>query len=66
MCPVRGMGKVVARDETSATEPSRYNGRVLLEGEQVAQRSGLDYTNVRFGGIYGPGRMRLLVARRAL
>ena len=47
-------------DETSATEPSRYNGRVLLEGEQVAQRSGLDYTNVRFGGIYGPGRMRLL------
>ena len=47
-------------DETSVTDPSRYNGRVLLEGEKVAQCSGLDYINVRFGGIYGPGRMRLL------
>lgn len=41
-------------DEDSPTEPSRFNGEILLEAERVvAERAGLA---VRFSGIYGPGR----------
>ncbi|TWI57583.1 nucleoside-diphosphate-sugar epimerase [Pseudomonas duriflava] len=47
-------------DETSATEPSGYTGRVLLEAEQMAQASGIPATAVRLSGIYGPGREWLL------
>ncbi|GAA5216320.1 SDR family oxidoreductase [Corallincola platygyrae] len=45
-------------DESSATEPKRFSGKVLLEGEQFAQQQ--SGTVVRFSGIYGPGRGRLL------
>ncbi|SEP59203.1 MULTISPECIES: SDR family oxidoreductase [Pseudomonas] len=47
-------------DETSATEPEGYSGKILLEAEQVAQASGLPATAVRLSGIYGPGREWLL------
>lgn len=60
-------------DETSATEPSGFSGRRLLEGESLAldaARLGtvggatggaVESTAViRFGGIYGPTRTRLL------
>ncbi|MCV6627995.1 MAG: DUF1731 domain-containing protein [Cellvibrionaceae bacterium] len=47
-------------DENSPTEPSRYNGQRMLEAEQCLAASGLDYCIVRFSGIYGPGRQRLL------
>ncbi|MFC6476196.1 NAD-dependent epimerase/dehydratase family protein [Pseudomonas asuensis] len=47
-------------DETSATEPDGYSGKILLEAEQVAQASGLPSTAVRLSGIYGPGREWLL------
>lgn len=45
-------------DEDSPTEPSRFNGEILLEAEQlVAERAGV---TVRFSGIYGPGRDYLI------
>lgn len=47
-------------DESSPAEPPGFSGRRLLEAEQVIRESGLPHTIVRFGGIYGPGRDRLL------
>lgn len=47
-------------DEDSATEPTRYNGIRVLEAEQLLIQSPLPSTAVRFGGIYGGGRNRLL------
>ena len=47
-------------DETSPAHPGGFSGRRLLEAEQVIAASGFPYTIVRFGGIYGPGRERLL------
>ena len=46
-------------DEISPTEPTGYSGRLMLEAEQVALRSGIAATCVRLTGIYGPGRERL-------
>ncbi|MCG8458793.1 MAG: sugar nucleotide-binding protein, partial [Holophagales bacterium] len=48
-------------DENSATEPSGFSGRRLLEGEALTAGSGVEeVVAVRFGGIYGPTRTRLL------
>ncbi|MEE4303623.1 MAG: SDR family oxidoreductase [Wenzhouxiangella sp.] len=47
-------------DEESATEPARFNGRVLVEAETLAGRSAPEPVVVRFAGIYGPGRDYLL------
>ena len=47
-------------DEDSPTEPGRFQGRILLESEALARASGLTAITVRFGGIYGPGRTRLI------
>lgn len=47
-------------DEQSAAEPEDERGRILLASEQLALQSGLPATVVRFSGIYGPGRDRLL------
>ena len=45
-------------DEHSPTGPKRFNGRILLEAERVAlEAAGIV---VRFSGIYGPGRTRLI------
>jgi len=41
-------------DETSPTRPTSFRGEVLLEAEAMAAVS------LRLGGIYGPGRARLL------
>lgn len=46
-------------DEDSPTEPAGFSGRILLEGERLA-RELPDAVVVRLGGIYGPGRNRLL------
>lgn len=43
-------------DETSPTEPSKFNGRVLMEAESLAVDSAAEAVVVRFSGIYGPGR----------
>jgi nucleoside-diphosphate-sugar epimerase len=51
-------------DEDSATEPTAFSGQALLQGEAIAARWGREHgaaaCSVRFGGIYGPGRTRLV------
>jgi nucleoside-diphosphate-sugar epimerase len=47
-------------DETSATEPSSFAGRIQLEAEALTLASKIPSSVVRFAGIYGPGRERLL------
>lgn len=47
-------------DEESATEPTGFSGKRLLEAEQCLLSSGLPVCIVRFAGIYGPGRDLLL------
>ena len=47
-------------DEDSATEPPRFNGRVLLEAEAILRDAPETGINVRLSGIYGPGRTRLV------
>ncbi len=46
-------------DETSATEPRRFNGQIMLQAEQLSLRTGIA-TCLRFSGIYGPGRTRMI------
>jgi len=47
-------------DEGSETLPSRYNGRRVLEAEQLLRDSPWNHCVVRFSGIYGPGRERMI------
>lgn len=47
-------------DELSPTEPDGFSGKRLLEAEQVIKQSGFANSCVRFSGIYGPGRNRLI------
>ena len=47
-------------DETSPTTPEGFSGKRLLEAEQLIGQSGYAHTIVRFSGIYGPGRRRLI------
>ncbi len=51
-------GSVV--DETSPAEPRGFSGRMLLEGEALLAQAPLEATAIRFSGIYGPGRDRLV------
>lgn len=46
--------------EQSETAPSRFSGKRLLEAEALLRASELNSVSVRFSGIYGPGRERLL------
>lgn len=47
-------------NEDSPTEPTNFRGQAVLAGEQVMRSSMLNECIVRFSGIYGPGRDRLL------
>ena len=47
-------------DENSPTEPTHFAGSILLTGEAMIKTSGLNYTIIRFAGIYGGKRMRLI------
>lgn len=47
-------------DELSSVEPVRFSGQRVLDGERLAAESGHPATSIRFGGIYGPGRSRLI------
>ena len=47
-------------DEQSATNPASFSGKLLLEAEQQIQALPCAHTVVRFSGIYGPGRTRML------
>ncbi len=53
-------------DENSPAEPKTFSGKRLLEAEQVAADSGIPYSIIRFAGIYGPGRRRLIEQVKAL
>lgn len=52
-------------DESSATEPRQFSGRQILAAERKVLHSALPATVIRFGGIYGPGRLRLISKLRA-
>ncbi|MDH3686405.1 MAG: SDR family oxidoreductase [Myxococcales bacterium] len=47
-------------DESSPTEPGHFSGVRLLEAEALLRESEFPGVVVRFGGIYGPRRTRLL------
>jgi len=47
-------------DEESATQPRRFNGELLLAAERMLQAVVPGAIVVRLGGIYGPGRTRLI------
>lgn len=47
-------------DETSPTQPEGFSGQRLLEAEQTLFNSGYNSSILRFSGIYGPGRNRLI------
>ena len=52
-------------DEESPTEPRHFNGLRMLEAERLLLGSGLRATALRLGGIYGPGRTRLVESVRS-
>ena len=47
-------------DEDSVALPTTFAGQRLLEAEILLSSTGIAHTIVRIGGIYGPGRDRLL------
>lgn len=47
-------------DESSASIPASFNGRLLLEMETRARAASKDTIIARLSGIYGPGRERLV------
>lgn len=47
-------------DEDSTTDPQSFSGKLMLEAEQRLLSSTLPGTVVRFSGLYGPGRERLI------
>jgi len=47
-------------DESSPAEQKHFSGATLLEGERLVQSCSYPSTVVRLGGIYGPGRTRLI------
>ncbi len=47
-------------DENVPAEPTAFAGKKMLEAEQLLHDSGFANTVVRFSGIYGPGRTRLI------
>ena len=47
-------------DEDSPTEPDHFTGQRMLEAESRVSSSPWNSTCIRFGGIYGAGRERLL------
>lgn len=51
-------------DEDSPCAPTAFSGQRLLQGEQVVFAGAFPATIVRLGGIYGPGRTRLVESVR--
>lgn len=56
-------------DESTPASPGGFSGRVLVEAEQLLQArfsgTATAATSLRLGGIYGPGRTRLIDQVRA-
>lgn len=51
-------------DETTPAEPAHFTGSRVREGERLLAASGRPHVVLRLGGIYGPGRTRLLESVR--
>lgn len=47
-------------DEDTPARPAGFSGRCLREGEDLLWRAPYPATVIRFGGIYGPDRTRLI------
>ncbi len=47
-------------DESTDVQPTAFAGKKMLEAESKLHESGVPHTVVRFSGIYGPGRTRLI------
>lgn len=47
-------------DERSPCVPTAFNGKLLLQAEREIEKLGPGNCVVRFSGIYGPGRARLI------
>lgn len=47
-------------NENSSTVPESFSGQRLLEAEAIIKNSGFANSILRFSGIYGPGRNRLI------
>ena len=47
-------------DESTETEPTSFAGKEMLAAEKALQKSYISGTSVRFTGIYGPGRSRMI------
>jgi nucleoside-diphosphate-sugar epimerase len=54
----QSQGEIV--DEFSKTEPINFSGARLLEGEKLLSSFNGQATSLRFSGIYGPGRARMI------
>lgn len=51
-------------DEASPTEPRGFTGQRMLEAEGVLSEAPFSTVVLRLGGIYGPGRARMIAAVR--
>ncbi|MBQ0728265.1 MAG: NAD(P)H-binding protein [Thalassolituus oleivorans] len=51
-------------DETSETKPSSFAGKEMLAAEEALNAAHVPSTSVRFTGIYGPGRTRMIEQAR--
>ena len=47
-------------NEETQPEPNTFSGKILLAAEKIIQQSPCETSVIRFSGIYGPGRTRLL------
>lgn len=47
-------------DETTPTNPSGFNGRILLDAERWLAAQNIPSVSLRLAGLYGPGRLQLL------
>ncbi len=56
-------GSVV--DERTDPAPTGFTGKILLEGEALLGSAPFSATTIRFSGIYGPGRHRIVDEVRA-
>lgn len=51
-------------NEESPTEPTSFAGKELLQAEKALAKGYIPATSVRFPGIYGPGRNRMIEQAR--
>ena len=57
---VYGQSKGEWVDEQSSAEPKTETGKIIRQAEKSVQTDDIRHVIVRFSGIYGPGRERLL------